>query len=122
MSQGSVSALSPAEMAARIVALEAQLASLETCPTCGGLPRINPNFCEECRRAERQRPRPTPRIEAKPTPQCTIEAILYCVRERGASALKEPANVARLRTCDPPARTQINHRMARLLQERGNGP
>jgi hypothetical protein len=122
MTQPVALALSPAEMGARIAALEAQLATLEICPTCGALPCVNPNFCEECRRAERERPCPSPRIEAKPTPQCTIEAILHCVRERGASALKEPANVARLRTCDPPARTQINNRMARLLQERGNGP
>src|SRR5262249_52729235 len=34
-----------------------------------------------------------------PTPQATIEAIIYCVRERGVAALKEPSNVARLRTC-----------------------
>jgi hypothetical protein len=51
--------------------------------------------------------RPTPRS----TPQTTIEAILYCVGERGSAALKEPANIERLRQCDKAARAEIDRRM-----------
>jgi hypothetical protein len=57
----------------------------------------------------------------RPTPQATIEAIMFCVRERGISALKEPDNIARLRRCDGAARAQINNRIARLLQDRAHG-
>lgn len=49
-----------------------------------------------------------------PTPKATIDAILFCVRERGASALSEPANVERLSRCDAAARVEINRRMLAL--------
>jgi hypothetical protein len=52
------------------------------------------------------------------TPQTTIEAVLYAVRDRGLEALKEPANIARLSTCDETAKTEINERIARLLAAR----
>jgi len=52
-------------------------------------------------------------LRSRPTPQSTIEAILYCVRERGLAALKEPANLERLARCDDAARAQINDRIAR---------
>jgi hypothetical protein len=51
-----------------------------------------------------------------PTPQITIEAIMYCVRERGLAALKELANRERLLRCDPAARQQINERIETLLK------
>ena len=50
----------------------------------------------------------------RPTPQSTIEAILYCVRERGPTALREPTNIERLRRCDRGARTEIDRRMAAM--------
>jgi len=34
-----------------------------------------------------------------PTPQSTIDAIIYCVRTRGIAALKESANEERLSRC-----------------------
>jgi hypothetical protein len=49
------------------------------------------------------------------TPQTTIEAIMYVVRERGVAALKEPANIERLLLCDDAARTEINERIGRLI-------
>jgi hypothetical protein len=52
------------------------------------------------------------------TPQSTIEAVLYCVRERGLAALTEPANVARLEGFDEAAREQLNRRIAKLRGER----
>jgi hypothetical protein len=45
---------------------------------------------------------------AHPTPQTTIEAILYDVRTFGIAALNKPANVERLSRCDEAAKAQIN--------------
>jgi hypothetical protein len=50
----------------------------------------------------------------RPTPPVTIEAVLYCVSERGLAALKEPANLERLSRCNAVARAQINERIAKL--------
>jgi hypothetical protein len=58
------------------------------------------------------RPRPVP--VRRPTPQTTIEAILYCIRERGLAALKEPANVERLSRCDRVAKAEIDRRIELL--------
>jgi hypothetical protein len=52
-----------------------------------------------------------------PTPQSTIEAILYSVRERGMAALKEPANAERLSRCDEAAMKQIHERIERMRQK-----
>ena len=52
------------------------------------------------------------------TPQTTIEAVMHCVRERGLSALREPANQQRLITCDDAARAEVNRRIAKLEQKR----
>jgi hypothetical protein len=50
----------------------------------------------------------------RPTPQVTIEAIMYCVRERGEAALKEAANVERLKYCDAAALAEIERRIDKL--------
>jgi hypothetical protein len=50
----------------------------------------------------------------RPTPQTTIEAILYCVRDRGPAALREPANIERLSRSDRAARAEIDRRMAAM--------
>jgi hypothetical protein len=55
---------------------------------------------------------------AHPTPQATVEAILYCVRERGVAALKEPANIERLARCDAAAKAAIDKRIRRLVRAR----
>jgi hypothetical protein len=52
------------------------------------------------------------------TPQATIEAVLYCVRERGLAALREPSNQQRLITFDDAARAEVNRRIAKLEEER----
>jgi hypothetical protein len=50
-----------------------------------------------------------------PTPQSTIEALLFSVRERGSlAALDEPANVERLARCDTKAKTEIKRRIEAL--------
>jgi hypothetical protein len=52
------------------------------------------------------------------TPQTTIEAILYCVREFGLKALKEPKNIERLSQCDRAAREQIDRRIEKLISNK----
>ena len=51
--------------------------------------------------------------DGRPTPQTTIEAICYAVRERGLDALKEPATIERLSRCDDTAQAEIRRRIAR---------
>jgi len=68
-----------------------------------------------CRLAEEQRRSATPaQPRPRPTPQTTIEAILYCVRQRGPKALEERANIERLLRCDEPAKEQIDRRIATM--------
>ena len=87
---------------------------------CGCDPCPWPSFCQraedEARRLRTifQRPKQT---EGE-TPQTTVEAIMYCVRERGLGALNEAANLERLSRCDPAARTQINKRIATLIEKK----
>jgi hypothetical protein len=54
---------------------------------------------------------------SRPTPQMTIEAIVYSVRERGLSALREPDNIERLSRCDAAAKEQIDGRIAKLIAD-----
>jgi hypothetical protein len=51
----------------------------------------------------------------RPTPQTTVEAVMWTVRERGLKALGEPLNQERLSRCDAAARAQINQRIENLL-------
>jgi hypothetical protein len=53
--------------------------------------------------------------ENRPTPRTTVEAIMWCVRERGLPALKESENIERLLRCDAAAKAEINRRIAHLL-------
>ena len=111
------------------------------CPTCGADPCTNPSFCEECRKADprlrgERRNRPAKSIpqnsdgkpidalchtlnyeRRRPTPQTPIEASMHCVRERGLTALKEPANIERLIRCDQAAKERIDRRTAKLVAE-----
>jgi hypothetical protein len=56
---------------------------------------------------------PPPPPKRRSTPRATIEAIMHCVRQRGAAALREPANIERLSCCDGAARAEINRRVAK---------
>ena len=53
----------------------------------------------------------------RPTPQATVEAIMYCDRARGVPAPKKPANVERPVRCDQAAKEQIDRRIAKLVGE-----
>jgi hypothetical protein len=55
--------------------------------------------------------RTIPDSRLHPTPKTTIDAIMYCVRERGFDALQEPANIERLSRCDDAAIDEINTRI-----------
>jgi hypothetical protein len=52
-----------------------------------------------------------------PTPQSTIDAILYCVRTRGIAALEEPNIKERLSRCDETATKQIHERIERMREK-----
>jgi hypothetical protein len=54
------------------------------------------------------------RLAAENKRSAEIEAILYCVRERGLAALKDPKNLERLRTMDAAARARLNKRIEEL--------
>jgi hypothetical protein len=53
----------------------------------------------------------------RPTPESTIEAVMVAVRARGIGALKEPANLDRIRRCDAKAKAEINERIDKLFQK-----
>jgi hypothetical protein len=60
-------------------------------------------------------PDPDAKTSLRPTPQATIDAVMWTVGERGLKALRESANQERLARCDVAARTQINQRIERLI-------
>jgi hypothetical protein len=100
----------------RAIALLAFAARL-ACTDCGATPCGNPSFCAACRIADQKAPRRQDRVrEQRPTPQTTIEAIMYCVSTRGTKALHEPANLERLSRCDDAALAQIDARINRLKE------
>jgi hypothetical protein len=51
-----------------------------------------------------------------PTPQATIEAIMFAIRARGVAALKEPATKERLSRCDASALAQIDQRITKFKE------
>ena len=55
----------------------------------------------------------------RPTPQVTVEAVMYVVRLQGLAALRgDPGTYARLTRCDAAARAQINQRIAKLFPKK----
>jgi hypothetical protein len=90
------------------------------CEICGCTPCCSRTFCKTCREADRKAAaqRQSVRDEKRPTPEVVVEAIMVAVRARGIGALKEPANLDRLRRkCDARARAQINERIEKLFQK-----
>jgi hypothetical protein len=51
------------------------------------------------------------------TPQSAIDALMFCIKERGTAALEEPDNVERLSRCDQAARAQVDKRIDALRQK-----
>jgi hypothetical protein len=89
------------------------------CDICGCTPCASRTFCKTCRQIDRKAvaQRQSARDEKRPTTQAAIEAVMVAVRARGIGALKEPANLDRLRQCDAQARAQINARIEKLVRQ-----
>jgi hypothetical protein len=86
------------------------------CDVCSIEPSRTPGFCEASRTADARVPQQRGAKKlTRSTPQTTIEAIMWCVRERGLPALQEAANIERLLRCGATARTEINNRIDRLI-------
>ena len=78
-------------------------------------PCLTPGFCQACRIDDaRMRPPRTTELRSRPTPRSTIEAITWCVHERGPQALHEPGNIERLSRCDDAAIAEIDARLKKL--------
>jgi hypothetical protein len=89
----------------------AAVAGMAACPTCGGQPCLNPNFCAACRKADRKtHPREHVRDVRTPAPSTVIEALVYSCRQ-GPSALDRPDNLRRLASLD---REQLREVYARV--------
>jgi hypothetical protein len=54
------------------------------------------------------------------TPQSTIDAILYCVRERGLVALREPANIDRISRLSSDERARLDARIEKVISDKSN--
>jgi hypothetical protein len=54
----------------------------------------------------------------RPTPQVTIDTVVYAVLARGLAALREPAILRILHVCDESARTKINDSIAALIAQK----
>jgi len=116
------------------------------CAICGASPCLDAPFCRASRRADAkytaERQHESAAVQRarrlldnsvslerawaelndprnRPTPQVTIEAIVYCVGKRGVAALAEPGNKEPLKTCDAAAKRQIRERIEHLTRERG---
>jgi hypothetical protein len=86
------------------------------CDICFFAPCFTPGFCSLCREDEGRRlqaPVASPKPKKRPTPQTTIGAIMWCVRERGPQALQEQENIERLGRCDDAAISEIERRLSK---------
>jgi hypothetical protein len=85
------------------------------CDVCLSTPCVTPGFYEARRIAEERMQQQHPiKHNISSTPRTTIEAIMWCIRERGPEALHEPANIERLSRCDDEAIAEIDRRMTNL--------
>ena len=108
------------------------------CRTCGSAPCTNPGFCRLCREADQKHKPEAAQLPANwhrmslgglwhalndpkrhGTPEVIVDAIVRAVRARGADALKEPATIDRLSTCDEAAKALINARLSKLGVQHG---
>jgi hypothetical protein len=82
-------------------------------PVFSGKLNFAPSMCRAAD-ARLQQERPTENHPLRPTPRTIIEAIMFCVRERGPQALHEPGNIERLSRCDNAAIAEIDARIRKL--------
>jgi hypothetical protein len=93
----------------------------ESCPLglCENGVCADPGFCAGARaadaKADAERARQaTSAARPRGTSPTTIEAIMYAVRSRGLTALKEKDTLERLSRCDERALNEIDQRIAKL--------
>jgi hypothetical protein len=82
-------------------------------PAFSGKLNFAPSMCRAAD-ARLQQERPSENHPLRPTPRTIIEAIMFCVRERGPQALHEPGNIERLSRCDNAAIAEIDARIRKL--------
>jgi hypothetical protein len=88
------------------------------CEICGCTPCASWPFCKTCRAVDRKAPAQRQSTRAdRPTPEVVIDAVMVAVRARGIGALKEPANLDRIRRCDAKAKAEINGRIDKLFKK-----
>jgi hypothetical protein len=94
------------------------------CDLCAFAPRLTPGFCDACRASDARlgRKRANTENSSRPTPRTTIEAVMWCVRERGTKALYERANIERLSRCDDAAAAEIDARIKKLAASDARAP
>src|SRR5262249_45547381 len=71
--------------------------AIEPCPVCEREPCPSPSFCELGREADARTSGRREVSRPRPTPLTLVEAIKQSVRDRGITALKEPATPERYR-------------------------
>jgi len=54
----------------------------------------------------------------RPTAQSTLDAVLYCVRQRGLAALKEPANIDRISRLSVDDKARLDGRIEKVISEK----
>lgn len=75
------------------------------------------SFERACRIAEEKAHQEPPKPRAvPPTPQTTVDAVLYSLAKRGLGALLEPATKERLSRCDKAALAQIDACVRKLRE------
>jgi hypothetical protein len=84
----------------QVAQLKREIELLKTCPVCGGNTCRTVMFCDTVIADEERR--------------ANVKAILESVRERGPSALREPANIERLRRCGRADRARIDAYLKRF--------
>ena len=103
---------------------------MTTCPTCGGSPCINPQFCALCRAADARKARGEPPRHIEPwlwrtqfdrifhdALKPTVEALMFSLRERGTKALAEMDTKRRLSELSDQQVIEVGNRLQKLKPE-----
>ena len=55
-----------------------------------------------------------------PTPAATLDAVIYCVRQRGLAALKEQENIERISRLTAAERARLDVRIEKVISQKRN--
>jgi hypothetical protein len=56
----------------------------------------------------------------RPTPGATLDAVIYCVRQRGLAALKEQENIDRISRLTAAERARLDVRIEKIISQKRN--